>query len=202
MRKRQPSAETENLLLLSSLPPLLCALKNSVWITRGWTYQEAILSRRCLFFTEQQVYFVCRSMSCSEAVVNESSDRIECPKNTTTTLSAEIFGLERDNESFRPSSRPPEFRELVDHITAYTSRNLTYQDDALDVFRGVLKRSHFLTYYGIPLAPRDVSEIVECPKDFNIGFARGLYWLPLRTTQGRRIHPSRRSKFPSGSWAG
>ena len=202
MRTQQPSADTQNLRLVSSLSPLPCALKNTAWITRGWTYQEAILSKRCLFFTEQQVYFVCRCMSRCEAVVNGSNDRIKRSRSLTTTLSAEIFGLERTEEDLHPSSVSPELRELADHIRAYTTRNLTYEDDALDAFRGVLRRSHFPTYYGIPIAPNDISEIGENAKDFNIGFARGLYWLPLRTGGGGRIPLSRRSKFPSWSWVG
>ncbi|KAF2191982.1 hypothetical protein K469DRAFT_538937, partial [Zopfia rhizophila CBS 207.26] len=34
-------------------------LRKSVWGTRGWTYREGILSRRCLFFMGEQVYLVC-----------------------------------------------------------------------------------------------------------------------------------------------
>jgi hypothetical protein len=51
-RKAQPSTVTRNQKLLSTLPSLSHALKESAWITRGWPYQEAVLSRRCLFFTE------------------------------------------------------------------------------------------------------------------------------------------------------
>ncbi|KAF4627520.1 hypothetical protein G7Y89_g10637 [Cudoniella acicularis] len=32
-------------------------IKNSNWITRGWTYQEAVLSRRRLIFTKSYLYF-------------------------------------------------------------------------------------------------------------------------------------------------
>ncbi|KHE83158.1 HET-domain-containing protein [Neurospora crassa] len=31
----------------------------SIWMKRGWTFQEALLSRRLLIFTQEQVYFVC-----------------------------------------------------------------------------------------------------------------------------------------------
>jgi hypothetical protein len=33
----------------------------SVWNTRGWTFQEKLLSRRCLIFTTEQTYFACKS---------------------------------------------------------------------------------------------------------------------------------------------
>ncbi|KAF5873923.1 putative het-domain-containing protein [Botrytis fragariae] len=34
-------------------------IDNSVWNTRGWTYQEALFSRRKLVFTETRCYFQC-----------------------------------------------------------------------------------------------------------------------------------------------
>lgn len=34
------------------------------WASRGWTFQESLLSRRCLVFTEERVYFECGQMSC------------------------------------------------------------------------------------------------------------------------------------------
>ena len=37
------------------------------WLTRGWTYQEAVLSRRRLVFTLNQVYFECYAMYCFES---------------------------------------------------------------------------------------------------------------------------------------
>ncbi|KAF2814237.1 HET-domain-containing protein, partial [Mytilinidion resinicola] len=47
----------------SSLPNELLATK---WNTRGWTYQERILSRRCLYFGQDSVYFQCRQAVCDE----------------------------------------------------------------------------------------------------------------------------------------
>jgi hypothetical protein len=38
------------------------------WSSRAWTYQEAVLSRRRLVFTEEQVYFECESMNCFESL--------------------------------------------------------------------------------------------------------------------------------------
>jgi hypothetical protein len=32
------------------------------WFERGWTYQEGVLSRRRLMFTENQVCFQCEEM--------------------------------------------------------------------------------------------------------------------------------------------
>ncbi|KAF2194970.1 HET-domain-containing protein, partial [Zopfia rhizophila CBS 207.26] len=42
-------------------------INKSAWMSRGWTYQEALLSNRRLIFTEQQLYFECRRASCKES---------------------------------------------------------------------------------------------------------------------------------------
>jgi hypothetical protein len=44
---RQASATVSHMELYSSLPTLLCAIKDTVWNGRGWTYQETMLSRQC-----------------------------------------------------------------------------------------------------------------------------------------------------------
>ncbi|XP_044724639.1 uncharacterized protein HRG_02535 [Hirsutella rhossiliensis] len=42
-------------------PQKAALVRNRRWNTRGWTYQELLLSRRLLFFTDSQVYFQCMS---------------------------------------------------------------------------------------------------------------------------------------------
>ncbi len=39
-----------------------------MWSSRAWTYQEGLLSRRRLLFTESQVYFQCMEMHCWEGI--------------------------------------------------------------------------------------------------------------------------------------
>ena len=52
LRKPQPCLQTAYGHFVSSFPPISTVIANSKWATRGWTYQEARLSRRCLFFTD------------------------------------------------------------------------------------------------------------------------------------------------------
>lgn len=55
-RSLQPRARIGKHFLVSTLEdPRLC-IKRSTWMSRGWTYQEGLLSRRRLIFTDQQVY--------------------------------------------------------------------------------------------------------------------------------------------------
>ena len=39
---------------------------------------------------------------------------------------------------------------LSDHLRAFTDRSLSREDDILNAFRGILARSSFRTFYGIP----------------------------------------------------
>jgi hypothetical protein len=47
-----------------------------VWNSRGWTFQEKILSKRLLVFTEDQVYFQCSNMVWCEDVIMETEGQL------------------------------------------------------------------------------------------------------------------------------
>ncbi|KAF2807578.1 HET-domain-containing protein [Mytilinidion resinicola] len=68
-RAPQPCARINGAVYVSTLRPPPELIDKSVWATRGWAYQEAILLRRRLYFTDEQVYFDCKAMACREAIV-------------------------------------------------------------------------------------------------------------------------------------
>jgi hypothetical protein len=43
-------------------------VEKNKWKTRAWTYQEPLLSRRRVIFTEEQMYFEYYGMYCHESV--------------------------------------------------------------------------------------------------------------------------------------
>jgi len=199
-RKSQPSAVAGNRQLVSSLPPLSWALKGTKWITRGWTYQEAILSRRCLFLTDLQVYFECVSMSCCESIITGMQQRTRSSASSAATLSADTFvpsvELQEDPVIVTP------LRKFTDHISKNSIRHLTVEGDIMNAFRGLLKRSSFHNYYGIPIASGD-SQVIEKDDEFNVGFAQGLYWISGDRISGDILGSLiRRPDFPSWSWMG
>ena len=49
------------------------AVMSSPWMTRAWTYQEHLLSRRVIHFTSRKLFWECRTMDTSEE--NETSRR-------------------------------------------------------------------------------------------------------------------------------
>ncbi|KAK0647070.1 heterokaryon incompatibility protein-domain-containing protein, partial [Cercophora newfieldiana] len=53
-------------LCIHTPPPLVFCIDLSPWNTRAWTFQEKLLSRRCLYFSKQYVY-----LQCGESVTAE-----------------------------------------------------------------------------------------------------------------------------------
>ncbi|KAF5980940.1 hypothetical protein FCOIX_4546 [Fusarium coicis] len=53
----------------------------SKWSTRGWIYQEAVFSRRCVIFADDQVFYQCGSMACAEELIHdfENCERVVFP---------------------------------------------------------------------------------------------------------------------------
>ena len=182
----------EGKLLLSSLPRVSDALKQSTWATRSWTYQEAVLSRRLLCFTSHQIYFICSSQ-----IYHEESSRPQrrhrcCSSNRNSNEIQKLIFQEPDDEHMT---------SFTSHLKQYTSRDLTFDYDALNAFRGILARCAWRSYWGVPiLSPGN-----------QFGFAKGLQWIPdhaaraTANSSDQSIEPSsfsRRKEFPSWSWAG
>ncbi|OOG00869.1 hypothetical protein ASPCADRAFT_136868 [Aspergillus carbonarius ITEM 5010] len=198
-RLHQPQAVAGKTRLVSTLPSIRRALTRSPWITRGWTFQEVILSRRCLFFTDYQVYFMCSEAThCESTMISrplqQASHNDVLDPDRFTHLDAGHAGY----YSWMPP-RPWEFRT---HLTHYSSRNLSYNSDAINAFRGILARSIHTTYWGIPFLFE--SSLYPFAQDINLRFACALAWEPVYTQNplARESHLQRRPDFPSWSWAG
>ncbi|KPI45708.1 uncharacterized protein AB675_546 [Cyphellophora attinorum] len=208
-REVQPAALVGDNVYISSLPELSTALESCKWMTRGWTYQEFILSRRCLVFTKLQVYFVCREGSRCEAVQGTLS-AVPGTAEDKTIISTQFLGNNADVS--------PGWNAVVGQ---YTARALTYEQDSLNACRGVLARSTYRTYWGVPIIQELRSDAVQMAVDVETGLALGLcwrgpndwspsydrghaHWLEPKWTLFDKVSPwfGRRVGFPSWSWAG
>jgi hypothetical protein len=67
--------ENNTVTLMTGQPLYEDMMNVSVWNTRGWTFQEKLLSRRCLIFTTEQTYFACKSEIWCEGVQMESYNK-------------------------------------------------------------------------------------------------------------------------------
>ncbi|PVH88634.1 HET-domain-containing protein [Cadophora sp. DSE1049] len=189
-RRPQPCLQTSRGSLVSSCPPVSTLIQTSRWATRGWTYQEARLSKRCLFFTEHQVYVVCRVTTRSEAVPSESQSCWISTLLNSSRLDGGLFGPQTSIANGFCRDR-----------LAFSQRTLSYESDILDAFRGILNRSPFFTFWGVPITPP------KAAMDPHTGLALGLLWTRTpswaisRHLVSRKEPPRiRRVNFPTWSW--
>lgn len=101
------------------LPRLGETAERSIWNTRGWTYQERMFSRRCIFLTEAQAFF-----ACSQEVSYERKNRL-LPTG---------YGLEKLNVPIRSQTLLQFYSKAVQE---YTLRSLTSQADILRAFQEI-----------------------------------------------------------------
>jgi hypothetical protein len=127
-------------------PPLVELLDSTRWYSRGWTYQEFMLSKRLLIFTPAQVYFHCRLHSCAED--HHRLWSAGCPPILTPLLPGAV------NDSNHPSyavdqRHQIDQRRLFEYLGNYfaysklvedfSRRSLSYEADAISAVIGILK---------------------------------------------------------------
>ena len=170
-------------------------VKRTIWATRGWTFQESLLSRRRIIFTKDEVTFLCNCMHCAESW--------KLPWALTELLPKSRF------EGILPiwgklSSGSQRRGLMLDKcLEQYATRKLTYPSDALDACTGVLKRletdqetfvcgvltERHLLASGNPLP-------VSSPFRQEIPFAMWISWYH------EERHATRRKALPSWSFLG
>jgi Heterokaryon incompatibility protein (HET) len=185
-RFRQPRVEIPGRTILWTLQDPTCLIQTSKWMTRGWTYQEAVLSLRRLFFTDQQVYFECDSMSCCEALDGSPEILESKRKGGCYNGNAMFKGIRQESE------------DIWTHISAYTMRQLTYESDIINGILGIFREygkfgDAIFHHWGIPVSWLGI--IDDSRSKWRTSFLRGLHWTPTEPAR-------RRIEFPSWSWTG
>ena len=175
-------------LLVFTFPHISYQLSSSIWLTRRWTYQEALLSRSCIFFTKDQVYFACQSGYWSEAV---EQSPFSFGGAYQETLQPKLLNY---TDHLSACHRSVSALVFYDHVKAYTSRSLTLDSDGLNGFEGILKSVNTKSFWGIINHPS-----YHYLDHSGVGFALGLAWYGLRKPPGGG--PIRRREgFPTWSW--
>jgi hypothetical protein len=152
---------------------------SSKWSTRGWTYQEMLLSRRRLVFTDSQVYF-----QCHEAYHYEG-----------------IPSISRFNPVFPLNGVGNDVNEIYTRLNEYYSRHLSVEGDILNAFHGIFNaflqqellpsaRTH--NFWGIPF-------FLDRHEDRQFGFTLGLIW--SINADATSTPQKRAGEWPSWSWA-
>ena len=181
-------------------------ISTSQWDSRAWTFQERMLSRRCLLFVNGRIYYQCRRATYCED--------IEMPQSNGWSLNS----IDMPTRIFM--EKP--FVQYTSAVELYTQRNLTNPADILNGFEGVQsvleKRIRSSIFYGILDDQLDSSLIWESTKLLRhrpnfptwswagfIGEIQWKYaeyaqswieWDAERTVDGHRIPPQNIARIP------
>ncbi|KAF5538902.1 hypothetical protein FPHYL_12415 [Fusarium phyllophilum] len=93
-------------------------IRSSRWGSRGWTYQEGLLSHMRIFFTNEQVIFQCNNMTCLESFAIPMSvlHRLDSPNTKKKPI------LKDTEPLFLP------LKEIGTHLMEFSARNLTEEE--------------------------------------------------------------------------
>lgn len=203
-RKKQTVVELDSCTLLTTGPDPTLETRRSRWWSRGWTFQESLLSRRRLIFTEHQSWFECSQRSWMEALeLFNSPDQAPEPWASTTEGPRLTERLPLQSP-FRMQMGLTEaftrLREFSKCIREYSMRTLTFDVDSLNAFAGISRYfrncnppvAHIL---GIPFIPP-----TTLPMNREQAAKHMFYFLSWFHPTGTL--PRRREHFPSWTWAG
>lgn len=135
-RTPQATAMVRKKVVVSMLPHPKWEIESSKWSTRAWVYQEGLLSRRRLIFTDHQVYYECASMHCCEAG--------DSPLDILHGTDHWNNGTRKFSQWNRPGIFPAniggQYRsDIWKRIEEYSCRSLTYDPDVLNALTGIFR---------------------------------------------------------------
>lgn len=165
-----------NIKLATTYPSLEMTIATSKWNTRAWTFQEGLLSSRCILFGPEQSHFECAEMGCCESIIEP--DLAICEQDHLIPYKSRLRNPFLDNYNFDSLY----WRSVRD----YTGRDMSFESDSLQAFAAFateFERAGRLLTWGLPISSSALHLLWEHePWDF------------------RDIN--RRVDFPSWSWAG
>ncbi|KAK8152378.1 heterokaryon incompatibility protein-domain-containing protein [Phyllosticta citribraziliensis] len=151
-------------------------IASSAWNSRAWTFQERLLSRRCLIFTQGRVFFQCRKATFSEDIV-ASPQASQVSAWSLDLVRSPLVLLNKLEE------RPVWF--YMHCVELFSGRCLTKSTDVLAAFNGVSNLIESAMTgplcFGLPTSHFDLA----------------LLWTPQKALK-RRVG----GDFPSWSWCG
>ncbi|OAA35113.1 Heterokaryon incompatibility [Beauveria brongniartii RCEF 3172] len=109
--------------LVAAVRQHMDAMQRSAWNSRAWTFQEQIFSRRLIILSDSDVTWECH---CNVWLEGVRAVEAQCARNTAVV--AEGFSFHMD----------PTFRDYAAHVQQYNRRRLSYPEDAMDAFGGIL----------------------------------------------------------------
>lgn len=193
------------------------AIKRSAWNQRAWTYQEALLSRRRLVFTEEGLYFQCGAACATENVLGPL---VRKGALELAAAQQQILSQADCMQIHLPFSRPYagywswETTYFRDRVKEYNLRKMSDQRDALHAFQGIMDQYQQTSeggtcFMGLPLS-RHRDPMYNYRVESNSQTLAGtlLWHSDPRFLRNKKITDTwqaesrRRKEFPSWTWLG
>ena len=173
--------------LVGLMSTQLQQIHETTWGSRAWTFQEALLSPRCLYLSDHQLYFECNGMQCCESLDHSRSWARNLSCDSSPTQQGSISWLMEQDESgfskYPVDSTSQRLEQWGKNVMRYSYRNMTRDEDALNAFLGVLQVMETMYedgfFWGLPVADLQWALLWQAP-----------------------FPPKRREGFPTWSWAG
>jgi hypothetical protein len=113
-------------------------IDKSVLNTRAWAFQERLLSRRILHYTDKQIYWECRTQVCTEDLIPRSPGQSSYPGILTSVL--------QSRSSVGDKSGVVDLWNSFIISKSYAARKLTYASDRLPAISALARVfSHFIS---------------------------------------------------------
>ncbi|KAM7192611.1 Heterokaryon incompatibility protein (HET) domain containing protein [Rhypophila sp. PSN 637] len=156
-----------------TIPDLPEVARESRYATRGWTFQETLLSRRRLFFAPNQVFF-----ECCKGIRSEGRSGVQLVNYWSNPLAGGAFS---------------DFISYANLVQKYTRRYLSHESDVCRAFSGMA------SFLGAPVndSAKPTKFVANIPYNY---FLPALLWYPDVDLQRRS--GGEHDTFPSWSWAG
>lgn len=204
------------MILVATLEDPRISVRHSEWATRGWTYQEGVLSNRRLVFLEQQMYWECNCMA-----THESLDILDLydPSKTrfadymlSVIFNGDLHRVPRLQYGFKTSDVDEvseQVLKLDGHVRAFIKRNLRYDSDSLNAFLGIAARysstNGLCLVMGMPVWAGLFATGKPGPQDaFALSVSAWTHTAQrvAKDAEMYVIHCPRRPQFPSWTWIG
>ena len=193
-RMKQAFADIEGIQLVTALADVHSVLERTVWSTRGWTFQEMLLSQRCLIMSDDQMFFRCPHDYRTEDVQAERSKLYKKHPAKPELREAQMDYLMGDVFLERVSADDT-FHEYSLLVQGYTPRSFTDPADILYGFTGIMNT--MFAYF-----PSSQAFFVGMPMH---AFDRALLWYPtshLKRREAVKVGDNSVARLPTWSWAG
>ncbi|KAI1263091.1 HET-domain-containing protein [Xylariaceae sp. FL1019] len=207
-RKKQSYLELDNCTLIHTGPDPTWETQNSRWWTRGWTFQEGLLSRRRLIFTDYQSWFECGHGSWMEALggleLLSNPETFQWgPDSPPPTVHSSLLSMAQTKKTKGHFEKPEDAAVDLDQFftvaSIYSGRDLKFDSDVLNAFSGTARYlrnslSQINHLLGIPYV------LGSCvPSHAEEYFFFAVSWLHSAQPKSE---PRRRPGFPSWTWIG